>query len=55
MAGVPDDILDPSRAWPDPQGLCRAGAPLVGLFEENFAKFAGSAAEFGMPEKAAHA
>jgi phosphoenolpyruvate carboxykinase (ATP) len=55
VAGVPDDLLDPSRAWPDPQAYGAQARHLVRLFEENFAKFAGSAAELGMQEKAIHA
>ncbi|MDR3407765.1 MAG: phosphoenolpyruvate carboxykinase (ATP), partial [Methylovirgula sp.] len=40
VPGVPDEILDPARAWPDPDAYAAQARRLVGLFEENFAKFA---------------
>lgn len=41
VPGVPDEILDPARAWPNPEAYAAQAHKLVGLFEENFAKFAG--------------
>ena len=42
VPGVPDEILDPARAWSDPQAYGAQARKLVGLFEENFVKFAGA-------------
>ncbi len=41
VPGVPDEILDPARAWPDPAAYAAQARRLVGLFEDNFVKFAG--------------
>ncbi len=55
VAGVPQDMLDPSRAWPDPQAYAAKARHLVRLFKENFAKFVDTAADLDMQEKAVHA
>ena len=56
VPGVPDDLLDPSRTWPSPEAYAAQARHLVRLFEENFAKFAGTvAAEFGAQGSAVHA
>ncbi len=40
VAGVPAEVLDPSRSWPDPTAYASQAAKLVTAFEENFAPFA---------------
>jgi len=56
VPGVPDDLLDPSRTWPSTEAYAAQARHLVRLFEENFAKFAGTvAAEFGAQGSAIHA
>jgi phosphoenolpyruvate carboxykinase (ATP) len=39
VAGVPDNVLDPRAAWPDPAAYDAAAAALVKRFEANFATF----------------
>jgi phosphoenolpyruvate carboxykinase (ATP) len=39
VPGIPDDILDPSRAWADKAGYDKMARQLVGRFEANFAAF----------------
>jgi phosphoenolpyruvate carboxykinase (ATP) len=40
VAGVPDEVLNPRTAWPDPAAYDAAAAALVKRFEGNFASFA---------------
>src|SRR5579863_5883912 len=47
VAGVPDDVLDPAKAWADAGAYDAQARRLVKLFEENFAKFATVAADLG--------
>jgi phosphoenolpyruvate carboxykinase (ATP) len=37
VPGVPSEVLDPSRSWPDPGAYERQARRLKGMFEENFA------------------
>jgi phosphoenolpyruvate carboxykinase (ATP) len=45
--GVPEEILDPAKAWPDADAYAAQARHLVELFAENFAKFASVAADLG--------
>jgi phosphoenolpyruvate carboxykinase (ATP) len=45
VPGIPDDVLDPRRAWADPAAYDRTAAELVARFEANFESFAGSVGE----------
>lgn len=38
LPGVPDEILDPFKAWSDKKALEKEIAKLSGMFEENFQK-----------------
>ncbi len=40
VPGIPNEVLDPRRAWPDGAAYDRAAQDLVGRFEKNFATFA---------------
>jgi phosphoenolpyruvate carboxykinase (ATP) len=42
---VPDDVLDPSRAWADADAYAEAARALVARFAANFEAFAGSVGE----------
>jgi len=39
LPGVPDDILDPVRTWSDKAAFDVTARKLVGMFQQNFAKF----------------
>ena len=41
--GVPDDVLDPRKAWSDSSAYDATARKLAGLFRENFKKYAGKA------------
>ena len=45
VPGIPNDVLDPRRAWADRDAYDRAAADLVGRFERNFATFQGGVAD----------
>ena len=40
VAGVPAELLDPSRAWTDPQAYAKQAEALVAAFSKNFVPFA---------------
>jgi phosphoenolpyruvate carboxykinase (ATP) len=42
VSGIPDDVLDPRRAWADPDAYDRTARALVARFEANFDSFAES-------------
>jgi len=39
--GVPDDVLDPRQTWTDKEAYDQKARKLIGLFQDNFAQFAG--------------
>ncbi len=41
VPGIPNEVLDPRRAWADPAAYDRAARELAGRFERNFAEFQG--------------
>jgi len=41
VPGIPSDVLDPRRAWPDAAAYDVAAAKLAGMFEKNFTQFLG--------------
>ena len=43
--GIPNEVLDPRRAWADPVAYDRTAGDLVSRFEQNFAKFQGGVSE----------
>lgn len=43
--GVPNEILDPRKAWPDPGSYDRAARDLAGRFRKNFERFTGVSPE----------
>jgi phosphoenolpyruvate carboxykinase (ATP) len=43
--GIPPEVLDPRRAWPDTAAYDRTAKDLVRRFEENFASFADAVGE----------
>ena len=43
-SGVPDEILQPAKAWSDPNAYRETAAKLAALFRKNFEKFAQQAA-----------
>jgi len=45
VPGIPADLLDPRQAWTDKEAYDRTARHLVGLFEKNFATFAGTVGE----------
>ena len=45
VPGIPNEVLDPRRAWADPAAYDRTARDLVGRFEQNFAKFQGGVSE----------
>ncbi|NPD69905.1 phosphoenolpyruvate carboxykinase (ATP) [Lichenicola cladoniae] len=45
VAGIPDEILDPSAAWTDSDAYDVQARSLAGLFEQNFEQFATSVSE----------
>jgi len=45
VAGIPNAVLDPRQAWADGAAYDTAARNLVGLFEKNFATFAGSVSD----------
>ncbi len=45
MPGIPAEVLNPRDAWADKAAYDRTAANLVGLFEKNFATFAGAVSE----------
>ena len=45
VPGVPDDVLDPSKAWADADAYAEAARDLVARFAKNFDAFAGSVGE----------
>lgn len=40
VPGIPDEVLDPSKAWADPAAYARTANELARRFEANFAGFA---------------
>jgi phosphoenolpyruvate carboxykinase (ATP) len=40
VPGVPGDLLDPRRTWPDPAAYDAQAVRLAGMFRQNFAGFA---------------
>ncbi|GHH97368.1 phosphoenolpyruvate carboxykinase (ATP) [Neobacillus kokaensis] len=52
IAGVPDEVLQPSKTWQDPQAYSKKARELAAKFRENFKKFndvSGEIAEKGGP------
>ena len=45
VPGVPDEVLDPSKAWADAGAYAAAARALVARFTTNFGAFAGSVGE----------
>ena len=45
VPGIPAEVLNPRDAWADKAAYDRTAANLVGLFEKNFATFAGAVSE----------
>jgi phosphoenolpyruvate carboxykinase (ATP) len=45
VPGIPNEVLDPRRAWADPAAYDRAARDLAGRFERNFAEFQGMVPE----------
>jgi phosphoenolpyruvate carboxykinase (ATP) len=45
IAGVPDEVLQPSKTWADPQAYETKAKELAGKFRENFKKFTKVSAE----------
>ena len=45
VPGIPNEVLDPRRAWADGAAYDRTARDLVGRFEQNFAKFQGGVSE----------
>ncbi len=45
VPGIPNAVLDPRQAWADGAAYDAAARNLVGLFEKNFATFAGSVSD----------
>jgi phosphoenolpyruvate carboxykinase (ATP) len=45
VPGVPGEVLDPRRAWPDPQAYDAQARKLARLFFENFKRFEAQASE----------
>lgn len=41
VPGVPDEVLDPRKTWPDPEAYDRQARQLVNQFRENFTQFSG--------------
>ena len=41
--GVPDDVLDPRKAWSDPAAYDKQANKLAGLFAENFKQYEAAA------------
>ncbi|MDX9727884.1 MAG: phosphoenolpyruvate carboxykinase (ATP), partial [Bacteroidales bacterium] len=39
VPGVPSDLLDPGKKWPDGDAWHRAASELAGKFVKNFSKF----------------
>jgi phosphoenolpyruvate carboxykinase (ATP) len=39
ISGVPDDVLEPRRTWPDGAAYDAQAAKLAGMFRENFKTF----------------
>jgi phosphoenolpyruvate carboxykinase (ATP) len=45
VPGIPAEVLNPREAWADKAAYDRTAANLVGLFEKNFATFAGAVSD----------
>ena len=45
VPGIPNEVLDPRRAWADGAAYDRTARDLVGRFEQNFTKFQGGVSE----------
>ncbi|HEX7052182.1 MAG TPA: phosphoenolpyruvate carboxykinase [Longimicrobiales bacterium] len=45
VPGVPDEVLDPRRTWPDPEAYDAQARKLAGMFRENFQAFAADVTE----------
>lgn len=45
IAGVPDEVLQPSKTWQDPQAYDKKAKELAAKFRENFKKFTNVSAE----------
>ncbi|AZU63677.1 phosphoenolpyruvate carboxykinase (ATP) [Neobacillus mesonae] len=45
IAGVPDEVLQPSKTWQDPQAFDKKAKELAAKFQENFKKFTNVSAE----------
>ncbi|PLS01998.1 phosphoenolpyruvate carboxykinase (ATP) [Neobacillus cucumis] len=45
VAGVPDEVLQPSKTWPDSQAYEKKAKELAAKFRENFKKFSSVAAD----------